>query len=249
MAEKLWYLKRCNFFERLASSELEYLESRSRIRVFPRRAPVYLPAEEADSVLLLAEGRIKLCHLTPDGKQSILAFIDPGEIFGELALFAPGPRDEYAETVDPSTVVLIPREVMQKLLDTRPDVSLGITKLIGLRRRRIERRLKNLLFLPNRDRLTHLLLELIEQYGRPVPDGVALGIQLSHQELANIIGSTRETVTVLLGELQAEGLVRVGRRKLVVRDVERLARVVNVTPVGPARPEPKMTGQPLRAHR
>jgi CRP/FNR family transcriptional regulator, cyclic AMP receptor protein len=240
MAEKLWYLKRCNFFERLTPSELEFLESRSRVRTLPPRAPVYLPADQADSVLLLAEGRVKLCHLTPDGKQSILAFIDPGELFGELSLIADGTRDEYAETVEASTIVLIPGEAMQKLLEQRPDVTLGITKLIGLRRRRIERRLKNLLFRSNRERLTHLLLELVEQYGRQTADGVRLALPLSHQELANIIGSTRETVTVLLGELQSERLLTVGRRKITIRDVERLARSVQTTAPHP----PQATSPP-----
>lgn len=226
MAEKLWYLKRCDLFQRLTSDELSELERRSRARTFARATPIYLPADEAESVFLLAAGRIKLCHLTPDGKQSILAFIEPGELFGELALFEPGEREEYAETLESSTVVMIPGEVLRTLMGERADLSLGITRLIGLRRRRIERRLKNLLFLSNRERLTHLLLELAEQYGRPAQTGVELGIRLSHQDLANVIGSTRETVTVVLGELQAEGLVEVGRRRIALLEPTRLAASV-----------------------
>jgi hypothetical protein len=84
--------------------------------------------------------------------------------------------------------------------------------MIGLRRHRIERRLKNLLFLPNRDRLVNLLLDLAEQFGAHDNDGIRLRIKLSHQELGNLIGSTRETVTVLLGQLRSEGSVEGGRR-------------------------------------
>ena len=112
---------------------------------------------------------------------------------------------------------------MQQLLADNQEVSLGVTKLMGLRRRRLERRLKYLLFRSNRERLVHLLLELAEQYGRSTKNGVELGIKLSHQDLANMIGSTRETVTVVLGELQAEGRLQLGRRKIVLIDVVQLA--------------------------
>lgn len=238
MSRKLWFLKKCDLFERLEENQLREVERRSRARDLPRNTPIYMPADQSDAVLLLARGRAKICHLTPDGKQSILAFIDPGELFGELAIFEEGGvREEYAETVEASTVILIPGTVMQQLMQHRPEVSLGISKMIGLRRRRIERRLKNLLFLSNRDRLTHLLLDLAEQYGYRSAEGLELGIKLSHQDLANVIGSTRETVTVSLGELQSEGLLRLGRRRVVLTDAARLASTVE-------RPVPAVAGGP-----
>ena len=189
-----------------------------------------MPAESGAWLYLLAQGRAKICHITAEGKQSILAFIEPGELFGELALLDPGPRDEYAEAVERSVVVRIPTDLMQQFVEHHPQVSLGITKLIGLRRKRIEQRLKNLLFYSNRERMTHLLLEMAEQYGEQGEEGVRLRIQLSHQDLANIIGSTRETVTVVLGELQDDGLIAIGRRKILIRDVAALARSVHKRP-------------------
>lgn len=223
MSERLWFLKRCDLFQRLGPERLAALEARCRVRKFPRAAPIYLPSDQADGVLLLADGRVKIGSLTQEGKQTILAFIEPGELFGELSLLGTDKREEYAETVEKSTIILIPQEEMRQLVAENPEVSLGITKLIGLRRQRIERRLKYLLFRSNRERLVHLLLELAEQYGQPAPGGVQLKIKLSHQDLANIIGSTRETVTVVLGELQAEGRLQIGRRKIVLADVGRLA--------------------------
>jgi CRP-like cAMP-binding protein len=208
------------------------LELRCRARQFPAGTPVYLPADQADAVLLLAEGRVKIGNFTEAGKQTILAFIEPGEIFGELTLVGSsdqsGQREEYAETLEKSMIFLIPADTMRQLIEENPHVSLGITKLFGLRRKRIERRLKYLLFRSNRERLIHLLLELAEQYGRRTAEGIVLGIRLSHQDLANIIGSTRETVTVVLGELQAQGLLELGRRKIVLTDIDRLADSVNV---------------------
>jgi CRP/FNR family cyclic AMP-dependent transcriptional regulator len=248
MTERFWLLKHCGLFERLSAEQLQRLEGRSRTRDYRRGNPVYLPADEASGVLLLTKGRVKICGFSADGKQSILSFINPGELFGELSIFDESPREEYAEAVDDSVIVLIPRDVMLRLMEECPDLTLGVTRLIGLRRRRIERRLKYLLFRSNRERLVHLLLELAEQYGRRDGDGVSIELKLSHQDLANIIGSTRETVTVLLGELQSEGIVKLARRKIVLTRMERLAAEVEaempkITP-RPASPPPPATWQP-----
>lgn len=226
MAEKYWRLQCCQLFERLKLDELDRLEATSSVRKFRKGTPVYLPTDRSHHVMLLIEGRVKLCSFTDEGKQAILAFIEPGELFGEFALLTGGPREEYAESVEASTVAAIPAEAIDDLMQRYPDLSLGVTKLIGLRRRRIERRLKYLLFRSNRDRLIHLLLELAEQYGVEEPEGVRLKIQLSHQDLASVIGSTRETVTLVLGELQNEGWIKMGRRKLTLLDAAGLAESI-----------------------
>ncbi len=244
MAEKLWHLKSCELFSRLSHDQIEKVESRSRCRTFAARSPIYLPSTKADCVYMLAEGMVKVCHLTADGKQSILAFIEPGELFGEAAIFAGQEHDEYVEAIERSTVLMIPVEEVQSLIAQHPDIAFGVTKLIGFRRHRIERRLKNLLFLPNRERLIHLLLDLAEQFGSHTSEGIRLRVKLSHQELANVIGSTRETVTVILGQLKAEGSVDGARRKVILTDPQRLAHSVNRSP--PGAPRPKMRLSPAR---
>ncbi|MCA9236226.1 MAG: Crp/Fnr family transcriptional regulator [Planctomycetales bacterium] len=226
MTERLWYIKSCELFRRLTTHQLETLEARSRTRTFARGAPIYMPSDQADGVLLLAEGRAKIGSYSADGKQTILAFVDPGEVFGELALVSGDQREEFAEAIEKSMVVAIPRDLMVQLVEESPQLTLGVAKLFGLRRIRIERRLKYLLFRSNRERLVHLLLELAERYGRHADVGVELKIKLSHQDLASVIGSTRETVTVLLGELQSEGLLQLGRRRIAIVDLAKLAQDV-----------------------
>jgi len=230
MDDKYWYLKRCELFEQLEGVQIARLEAQSQVRVFDRKSLVYLPDDESDSVLLLVSGRVRIYHITTEGKEALLAFIDPGELFGELTIIGQGEREEFAETMEKSQIVKIPAAVIRELMAENPNVTLGITKLIGLRRQRFERRLKSLMFQPNRDRLIFLLLELAERYAVLHPDGIALRIRLSHQEMANIIGSTRETVTVVLGELQQEGLLEVKRRQVILKNLERLATSIGAKP-------------------
>ncbi len=228
MADSYWYIKNCDLFSQVSPEDVSWLESRSRMRKLKRGEAVYLPDEKSDDILLVATGRVKICHTTPDGKQSILGFVDPGEIFGELALLdSNANRDGIAEAAEKSVVVAIPKNELLAIVQKYPSIVLGVTKLIGLRRQRVERRLRNLLFRSNRERVIHLLLELTEKYGRRSEAGVELQIRLSHQEMASIIGSTRETVTVVLGQLQAEGLLTIARRRIILLSTEKLATEVD----------------------
>jgi len=233
MAEQTWYIKQCRLFEQLSPEQLGRLEANARVRAFPKNATVYHPTDESQSVFVLLRGRVRLCSYTPDGKQAILAFIEPGELFGELALMHSEGYEDHAETMIPSTVASIPKGNVDRLLAESAPFSLGVTKFISWRRRRIERRLRSLLFRSNRDRLVHLLLDLVEQYGRPAEGGTLIDIRLSHQELANIIGSTRESVTVLLGELQTQRYLTISRQRLVMRDPQRLATDLGVVEFRP----------------
>jgi CRP-like cAMP-binding protein len=228
--EQHWYLKQCRLLERLATADLQRLEARSSCRNFARGEVIYLPVDRADAVLAVVSGRVHICHVTPEGKQSILAFIEPGEVFGELCLVDSAERDELAIAAMPSRIVLIPQEAFEELMRRHADLALGITRLVGLRRRRIERRLKSLLFRSSHDRLVQLLVDLAGDYGAPTTQGVELRIKLSHQELASIIGSTRETVTHTLGELQEQGLLILGRQRIVLRSLPELTARVDSFP-------------------
>jgi CRP/FNR family transcriptional regulator, cyclic AMP receptor protein len=234
MSETIWYLKRCPLFERLTPAEARRLEARALMRSFRPREVIYFPAEPGQTVLLLARGKVKIKAITPDGRETILAFIEAGELFGELAILDGAPRDEFAEAVEAAQVLAIPRDELLWLMGRRPDVALHVTKLLGFRLRRVENRLRNILFRSNRERTVALLLELLESHGQRAGGRWEIRLRLSHQELANLIGATRETVTVTLGQLQREGLIAVQRRRIQVLDRGRLAAEAN----GSMQPQP-----------
>ncbi len=220
---KIWYLKRCDLFEKLTPEQAEGIERRSVTRRFAKGEFIYVPGDPCQSVLVVVRGRVKIKGITPDGKEFILAFIDEGEIFGELALVDEAPRSEFAEAADPTELLAIPRDELFRIVESRPDLALQITKLVGLRRRRIESRLRNILFRTNRQRVAGVLLELLESHGERDGPGWLIRLKLTHQEIASLIGATRETVTIVLGQLQLDGLIRVRRRAITVVDREGLS--------------------------
>jgi CRP/FNR family cyclic AMP-dependent transcriptional regulator len=225
MPGRYWLLKHNEVLAALSVDELRRLESRSRAKWFAAGSPIYLPSDLADGVLLLTEGRVRICSTNEEGKRAILSYVDPGELFGELSLLGDVVRDELAEAVERSQVILMPRDEIQRVMQGNARLTLGITKLVGLRRQRIERRLKSLLFRSVGQRLADLLLELAERYGKAAEIGVVIDLRLSHQEMASAIGSTRESVTLLLGEWTAAGIVAKQRNRVTILALERLRRL------------------------
>ncbi|MBI3466544.1 MAG: Crp/Fnr family transcriptional regulator [Planctomycetes bacterium] len=224
MSEKIWFLKRCDLFERLTSDEAERLERNAAMRTLRKEEIIYFPGEPGQSVLVLARGRVKIKYITPDGKETIFTFIEEGEMFGVLALLDGAPRSQYAQAVEDSQVLVIPRKDLLWLMERKPSVALRVTKLLGIRLRRIENRLRNIVFRSTRERVILLLLELLESHGQKLAGRWEIGLRLTHQDLASLIGSTRETVTQTLTQLQREGLVQMHRQCIAVLDRARFAK-------------------------
>jgi CRP/FNR family transcriptional regulator, cyclic AMP receptor protein len=246
MDQKFWYLKDCSLFHSLTDEQVRRIDARAKARDFKRGTLIYVPSDVGDCVLVLASGRVKIFHNTQDGKQALLAIIDPGELFGELALVDQGQREEYAEAMERSTVVLIPADEIQRLMEEYPRMSQGLSRLLSVRVQRDRKRLKALLFRSNRERVIHLLFDLAEKYGKYQREGgISIGIRLSHQELASMIGSTRETVTLVLGELQTEGAISISRKEIVMHDPGRLATQIDI-PVPNLKLQRDLWRQPIR---
>jgi CRP-like cAMP-binding protein len=243
MAGPIWYLKSCDLFERLSDPEAERLNRRALARTFKKKAVVYAPDSDGQTVLVLATGRVKIYDLTFEGRETILAFVEPGELFGELAALDGQPRQEFAEAVEDSEVLAIPGEDFMALLESRADLALSVTKLVGLRRKRIEARLRSILFLPARPRLVRVLVELLESHGERQGARWVIRFPLSHQDIAGLIGVTRETVTLTLGQLQAEGLIAIERKRVILLDLERLRREIE-RPAAPHEAKPRTEKTP-----
>lgn len=216
MTNRISYLNRCDVFGGLHGEEADHLERCSRLRQFRKGELIYFPTEPAESMLLVVSGRVIIRDITSDGKETILAFIDPGEMFGEVALIDGSERGEYAEAAEDSQVASIPRSEMMRLIEQHRDVSLGVIRLLGDRKRRFEKRFRNTVFRSKREQVCSALVELLEKYGQQVGSAWEIQLFLSHQELASLIGATRETVTIILGQLQLDGLIDVRRRRITV---------------------------------
>lgn len=225
LKSKLWYLKRIDLFRDLSEEELQEVDRISRMITVKKGQPLYLPGDPGTSVFLLKLGRIKLSRLSPEGKEFILDLIEPGEIFGELSLVAEGPQEAIAETLEDSLLCIIQRRDFEAILQRKPDLALRVAKFIGLKRKRIESRLEDLVFKDVPGRLAALLLQLARDYGVLDRRGVLLRIKLSQRELANLIGASREVVNQALSEFRRKRLIDFEGRQIVILSQEALKAI------------------------
>lgn len=227
MDEIYRHLKQSRFFERLPDEQIVALAAQAQLRRFRPRAPVFTPATPRDYIFILISGRVRLYHVTPAGKQILLGIIDPGEIFGEIALLLAGERGHFAEPMVLSTIIMMSADAVKAHIQGDPELCLGTAELALRRRIECERRLVSLLFRSVRDRLIALLLDLAEKYGKSTPDGLRIGLPLSQQDLASAIGSTRESVSLSLSELHSAGYVDVNRRQVTLTNTQRLRTMID----------------------
>ena len=228
------YLQRSRLFSCLSDVQARIVVENSPLQHVPAKGPIGVFNTATSYVHLVVQGRAKVCYMTPDGKQPILHFVNSDELVGEQAIFDGRNSDNYIETLERSVVASIPTKILRTLALEEPAFATSLSELISRRRAEAEARIRHLLFLSNRERLTHMLLDLAQQYGRGSQHHFELDIKLSHQDLASFIGSTRETVTVVLGKMQLDGLVEVKRRRITLLDTQTLGKSVNRSAPGVA---------------
>lgn len=228
MAEqtKLWYLKNVNLFHGMSESQMRAVEERTVMREIRRKEMLYLPGDAGDRVYLLKKGVVKISALTDDAREIILALLKPGEVFGEEAVLDDAPRDHMAEAYEAALICVIPKAEFMNVLRTHPDMAFKVTKLIGFRLRTFRNRVEGLLFKGAPARLARTLLDLARDHGVPDSAGILLPLKLSQQDLANLIGVTRESVNLALTDFRSRGLVESDGRSLRILRPEELGKLV-----------------------
>jgi CRP-like cAMP-binding protein len=218
----LWYLKKIPLLAELGPDALARLAERIQLREVKRREVVYLPGDPGASVFVTNGGRIKISKVTRDGKALTLSYCGPSELFGETCLIEGGPREEMAEAMENSMVTEIERSDFERLLQSHASLGFHLTRILAARRRELENKLETLVFRDVTSKLAELLLNLAAEYGVEDSRGTLVALKITHQELANLIGSTRETVSLTLSQFKKKRLICTEGRKVIISDAESL---------------------------
>lgn len=218
----MWYLRKIPLLEGVDQGRLQQLAAAVEIREIPRRQVIYLPGDPGDRVFFINGGRVKCSKVTRDGKELTLAYRGAGQLFGELCIIDGTPRDEMAEAMKNAIITEVPRELFTELLQTDNKLCFNFACIIGDRRRQIETKLEHLVFRDVQAKLAALLLDLGDEYGVECEDGLQIGLKITHQEMANLIGSTRETISLTLAQFKKKSLLDLNGRTVVLKDQEGL---------------------------
>lgn len=199
------------------------LASMSRVDL-PRGQALFHEGEPGDRLYVIAEGKLKLGRRSADGRENLLSILGPGEMFGELSLFDPGPRTASATAVADARLLELAHDELIAWLERYPAVAKHLLEALARRLRRTNEALADLVFSDVPGRVAKALLDLSTRFGQPVEDGLRVAHDLTQEELAQLVGASRETVNKALADFTARGWVRREGRAVVLLDMQRLER-------------------------
>jgi CRP-like cAMP-binding protein len=180
--------------------------------------------DTGDKLYIVAEGKVKLGRTSSDGRENLLAILGPGQMFGELSLFDPGPRSATVTAVTDASFASLSHEDLLRWLDGRPMVARGLLSQLAGRLRKANDVVADLVFSDVPGRVAKALLDLADRFGRTADDGVHVHHDLTQEELAQLVGASRETVNKALADFASRGWLRLEPRSVVIMDVERMGR-------------------------
>jgi CRP/FNR family transcriptional regulator, cyclic AMP receptor protein len=225
MKNNIEFLSMIPLFSGLFEHEAAELERAAQPLFIRKKQVAYRPGDPADAIFIIRSGRIKISKITEDGREIILNLLKTGDVFGEMAFLEDSPRDTFAEALDDTNVFLFKKVDLLQLIKKRPAITYRLAKVIGERRKEAEKNMESFLYKGVRERLANLLLKLSNDYGIKDSRGKMLRIKITHQDLANLIGSSRETVSLTLGDFRREGYIDINERKIIIKDERGLVQL------------------------
>ena len=220
---KVWYFENFNILEALSANEKQALAQASAMRQLSKNSIIYFPDEGDRKLYFVKAGKVKVSFYSPEGKEMILSFLSPGEIFGELAILGESTREEIAEVMEDTLLCSISIDQLDRILGTNPTFNRQITKLIGLRLRKVQSRLTSLVFKTVPERIRAFIKELADEHGRALPSGQQeIKLRLTHDEIAKLTATARQSVTSVFSELEKAGIIDYDRRRILVIQYDQL---------------------------
>jgi len=216
-------LRKTQLFAKLTESEMRTLSACVSKRHFGRGETLFSEGDQCHGLFVVAAGRIRIFKLSPSGREQVLAVEGPGSSFAELPVFDGGVYPASASALEDADVLFIARKDFQNYCREHPEVALKVLAVVGSRLRRLVGIIEDLSFTTVRQRLISLLLRLA-QGGTTTKQGVRVELTTTHQDLAAELGTVRELVSRNLSRLQAEGLLEVDGRTIIVKDLPALKR-------------------------
>jgi CRP-like cAMP-binding protein len=211
-------LRELDLFRDLTDAEIDAIGAAAPMRTIPAGQVLYAPGRPTEVLFILKGGRVRLYVIGADGRTLTTAIVEPGQLFGEMVPMGQSLTDTYAETLDASVVCLMSRTDVDRLLLSDPRIAARIAEILGRRVAELETRLSDTVLKSAPDRIASTLARLADR------DGAS--IRLTHEQLADLVGTTRETVTKVLGDLAARGFVQQRRGRIIVTSRSGVAHLI-----------------------
>jgi len=222
MTEKTQYLSAVRLLQDLDETEIATMSDQTHLVQHQAGHLFYMPEDQAEVLFILKKGRVQLYRISPDGRKLIVAILRPGAIFGHMTIIGQGLHNTYAQAVDDCLICVWGKEYVEQLLRQKPEVALRFLAAAGERLNQMEEQLAEVAFKRIPARLAGLLLRLIDEQGG---DCTLKGY--THQNLADILGTYRETVSQILNEFRQDEIIKTYRKRIEIHDSAALEAIAS----------------------
>jgi len=227
-SEKLGLLGELALFAGLSEADMQAIGHATSMTHCVRGQLILSPDDPPDRIHILKKGRVRVYRTTPDGKQLTLDIHEKGTILGDMGLLGQDRIPEaYAEAIDDGVICTITPDELRKLIERYPIIGINIIRYLSGRLQAAERELEAMAYQRVDQRLARKLIDLGARFGIDSPRGTIIGARLTQQELAEMVGTTRETLAHTLGDFRRQGLLDTQKHQVVIRDAERLAEIAD----------------------
>jgi CRP/FNR family cyclic AMP-dependent transcriptional regulator len=215
--QKLKALSTIEIFQDLTQREVEEIDQTTKMSTSEPGRVFYTPEESGEVLFLLKRGRVQIYRLSPSGKKIVVATLEAGAIFGEMSLIGQGMHNTFAEAIETCTLCVMSRADVERLILNKPRVAMRIMQAMANRLMEVESQLEDIAFKSIPARMAELLLKLTDPANDPaVLEGY------SHQDLAEMLGTYRETATITLNDFKSKGWIEISRKRIALLDREAL---------------------------
>ena len=219
--QALWFLENIDVTGIFCPTKMEENE-RHVARHYKRGEHIWLPEEDSNKIFFVYEGKVKISTFNDEGKEIAKAILGKGEVFGELAVTGESKRRDFAVATEKSTICILPVTDIKSMFKENRGLSMFLMQLMGRKMMKTEHRLESLVFKDSRSRIIEFLHHTALEKGQPVGYETVIRNFLTHQEIANMTATSRQTVTTTLNELRKDNLLTFNRRRLLIRDMDKL---------------------------
>jgi CRP/FNR family transcriptional regulator, cyclic AMP receptor protein len=217
-------LAKAGLFQGVSLEDTDALAAQFEALDVPRGAVIFHEGEPGDSLYIVLAGKVKLGRRTGDGRENLVAIMGPSDQFGELSLFDPGPRMSTAVAVTDVRLARLPKNALRIWIDERPAIAEQLLRVLARRLRRTNTMLADLIFTDVPGRVAKQLLQLASRFGTPEGGHTRVTHDLTQEELAQLVGASRETVNKALADFAQRGWLRLEGKSVVILDRDRLAK-------------------------
>lgn len=222
MAKTTIYLRKIPVFSHLSEQDLALIDQVVKVRKYPKDSFIFVEGEYGNELYFLISGKVKVSKTVEDGGEKILHFLKNGDIFAEVLIFKGGEYPATVQTMEDSEVGIISNQDLERILKNRGDILFKILEVMAERLRAAQYHIRDLALRDVEGRLASSLLVLAEDHGEETDRGHCLNINLSQQQLANLVGASRETVARILSSWKKQGLIEIEKQVIRITDLEGL---------------------------